>query len=321
MNGFKKILVPIDLSDRSQGLIDLATGLAKSNNAKLAFVYVALPPLPTQAAYGKSEMDALILQEKAEFNKIKPSDQSVDFERHFLQGNPGPDLVNFAQENKVDLIVLGTHGRSGILRLLMGSVAEYVVRHAHCPVVTFKHRDGEFTTKNRETDSDQDSQIPKSPYVTNVMSHATSVQKHVPMADVVKELEAAKATAAPVVDETGKCIGILTKTDIHHYHELQRRYYERDPSVIPEIFEKDEFGLCRTNNESFNRVERHMTHPVITVTANETCEDAKVKFAENPKIHHLIIVDQDDSPIGIVEPHQLDALCPNNAKSTAPSNA
>jgi nucleotide-binding universal stress UspA family protein len=59
-------------------------------------------------------------------------------ERRLVIGDPALEILDEAQESKVDLIVMGTHGRSGLGRLLMGSVAESVVRKAACPVLTVK---------------------------------------------------------------------------------------------------------------------------------------------------------------------------------------
>jgi len=63
----------------------------------------------------------------------------VRFEHKLLVGDPASAIVEAAEEENVDLIVLGTHGRTGLTRLLMGSVAENVVRKAKCPVLTVKH--------------------------------------------------------------------------------------------------------------------------------------------------------------------------------------
>jgi len=68
-----------------------------------------------------------------------PSDPSVSFEHKLLAGDPAAAIVEAADQENVDLIVLGTHGRTGLTRLLMGSVAENVVRKAKCPVLTVKH--------------------------------------------------------------------------------------------------------------------------------------------------------------------------------------
>jgi len=57
----------------------------------------------------------------------------------FLEGVPGKTIVEYAEKNDIDLIIMGTHGHSGLDRLMLGSIAEYVVRHASCPVMTLKN--------------------------------------------------------------------------------------------------------------------------------------------------------------------------------------
>jgi len=56
----------------------------------------------------------------------------------FLEGKPGPCIVDFAEKSELDLLIMGTHGYRGFNRLMLGSIAEYVLRHAHCPVLTVK---------------------------------------------------------------------------------------------------------------------------------------------------------------------------------------
>jgi nucleotide-binding universal stress UspA family protein len=71
--------------------------------------------------------------------EIKPNDRHVDFEHRMLVGDPAKEIVRLAREEDADLIVIGTHGRTGIARALLGSVAEVVVRRAPCPVLAYKH--------------------------------------------------------------------------------------------------------------------------------------------------------------------------------------
>jgi nucleotide-binding universal stress UspA family protein len=71
-------------------------------------------------------------------DQLLPSESDVQCERRLLMGDPATEIVALAEEENVDLIVMGTHGRTGIKRLLMGSVAEAVVRRASCPVFTYK---------------------------------------------------------------------------------------------------------------------------------------------------------------------------------------
>ncbi len=136
-----KILFPTDFSTLSDSALRHATALAKDMGAKLIIVHVEEPP----AAYGTGEMyyglpdpDLPALHKMLE--AVKPSDSAVPYEHRMVTGDPAGEVVALAEQEKVDLIVLGTHGRTGIGRLLMGSVAEAIVRGATCPVITFKER-------------------------------------------------------------------------------------------------------------------------------------------------------------------------------------
>ncbi len=134
----KKILVPTDFSDYSAAALRHATSLARDTGAMMliAFVYEH----PTYADTGFSgfptEMDKAELLK--ELNEVKPSDPNVGYSQHLLEGVPADEIVRLADAENVDVIVMGTHGRRGLTRMLMGSVAEAVVRRANCPVLTIK---------------------------------------------------------------------------------------------------------------------------------------------------------------------------------------
>ncbi len=72
---------------------------------------------------------------------VVPSDPQVGCEHRLVSGDPAGAITRLAESEGVDMIVLGTHGRTGISRLVMGSVAEAVVRHSPCPVLTFRQPD------------------------------------------------------------------------------------------------------------------------------------------------------------------------------------
>ena len=101
-------------------------------------VHVEEPPM----AYGGGEMYVPIEENRDELRKslvqIVPTDHAVPFEHMLLVGDPAQAISETAEKEGCDLIVMGTHGRTGLTRLLMGSVAEAVVRKAKCPVLTVK---------------------------------------------------------------------------------------------------------------------------------------------------------------------------------------
>lgn len=135
----KNILCPVDFSDRSKTALSFATALAKEHDAELHIVYSYEEPY----AYTDAGMSGFVLP--ADMNPDKemlltqrPTDGDVSFRQEFLIGSPSVTLLDYAKEHDVDLIVMGTHGRTGLGRLLMGSVAEAILRRATCPVLTLK---------------------------------------------------------------------------------------------------------------------------------------------------------------------------------------
>lgn len=135
----KKILFSTDFSTSGDAALDWATSLARDTGARLLILHVQEPPIVYgygAAYYGVVNPD--LDQQREMLEKIVPKDSSVAYEHHLVEGTPAEAIVRFADRQGVDLIVMGTHGRTGLSRALMGSVAEAVVRHASCPVLTFR---------------------------------------------------------------------------------------------------------------------------------------------------------------------------------------
>jgi nucleotide-binding universal stress UspA family protein len=140
----KKILFATDFSHAGDAAFVLATSLARDSGARLLIVHVQEPPVAYgdgERYYGVPEPD--LDEIRAMLERIRPEDADVEFEHHLIEGDPAAALSTFAKDQATDLIVLGTHGRTGLMRLLMGSVAEAVVRRAPCPVLTFRQPDAE----------------------------------------------------------------------------------------------------------------------------------------------------------------------------------
>jgi nucleotide-binding universal stress UspA family protein len=135
----KKILFPTDFSTLSDEALAQATSLARDSGAKLIIVHVQEPP----TAYGGGEMYYGVPEPDTEaiekmLKAIVPKDPEVSYEHRLVMGDPAAEIERIAEEEDVDLIIMATHGRTGLTRLLMGSVAEAVVRRAPCPVFSFK---------------------------------------------------------------------------------------------------------------------------------------------------------------------------------------
>ena len=134
-----KILYATDLSEAGQHALALATSLARDSGATLVVAHVEEPPM----AYGGGEMyygvDPIDHEElRKSLAAVVPTDPAVPCVHKLMIGDPAEAIIQLAEAEDADFIVMGTHGRRGLTRLLMGSVAEAVVRGAKCPVLTVK---------------------------------------------------------------------------------------------------------------------------------------------------------------------------------------
>ena len=132
----KRLLCPVDFSEPSDVALDVASKLARTNDAKLFIVHVEENTAVHPGLFGG--LPAVASRDKHRLTNSLPTATEVRFEHDLLIGNPAKEIVEFAKKKDIDLIVMGSHGNTGLLRALMGSVAEGVVRTAHVPVLTVK---------------------------------------------------------------------------------------------------------------------------------------------------------------------------------------
>ena len=139
-----RILVPLDFSTNSARALDYAHGLAKKFDASLHLVHVCeVPSMMTASmdAYAIAYTDwSQRLGEEAEreLDQDHAGLGDVPVTTEVLFGSPAPAIVDAAGTNRADLIVMGTHGHGAVMHVLMGNVAERVVRGAPCPVLTVR---------------------------------------------------------------------------------------------------------------------------------------------------------------------------------------
>ena len=142
---YDRILVPTDGSPGMGRVVTHAAELAGVHDATLEFVYVvnsgAVANLPMESSWeGVAEM----LREEGETSLASAvgtagdGHPELEVDRSMLEGNPASEVVRHAGESGADLVCMGTHGRGGINRLLLGSVAERVVRSSEVPVLTVR---------------------------------------------------------------------------------------------------------------------------------------------------------------------------------------
>ena len=147
----KKILVPTDFSESAHQAFRYGCSFAKEYGAELLLLHVVenltvgyasdLFPVPMAevfqeiSGYAKAELGKLGAEARA---------KGLGAQEHVVMGKPSAEIIRFAQENAIDMIVLGTHGKGMLDQALFGSTTERVVRRSPCPVLTVRLREHEF---------------------------------------------------------------------------------------------------------------------------------------------------------------------------------
>jgi universal stress protein A len=144
----KRILVPVDFSECSRKALAYAVPFAKQFGAEIVLAHVVQPYIPVPEA-GAVDTTAILAQMresgKSELEKLRLSiSDDVKIKTLLRVGHPAQEIVKAAEELDVDLILLSTHGRTGLGRVFFGSVAEHITRYARCPVLTVREREHEF---------------------------------------------------------------------------------------------------------------------------------------------------------------------------------
>lgn len=138
----KHIIIAVDLSEANAGIIKEAFAFANQMQAKVSLVSIIsmyvdylhsdMSLMPTQ---WEEIYDAQKKHAEKELAKIKSANSELDIHIHTAIGNPKYDIIAYAEETKADYIVMGTHGRTGLSHIMLGSTAEYIVRHSTIPVL------------------------------------------------------------------------------------------------------------------------------------------------------------------------------------------
>lgn len=144
---FRTILHPTDFSKQAEHAYRVALLIARETGARLIVLHIDEPSVMANSAYVYTEMGAPFVIPKDYHARIgmldrklfeSIADAGIPVETRLEEGEPSREILRVAEEVGCDLIVMGTHGRTGLGRLLMGSVAEAVVRRSPCPVFTLR---------------------------------------------------------------------------------------------------------------------------------------------------------------------------------------
>lgn len=152
MINIERILFPTDFSEHSKHAFHYALSFAKEYNASLYMLHVIediqylanaymfdVPIMPSFA-----DMEQNRLKEMQEFIDREVTDPNIKIEKVVRRGRPFMEIIQMARDEKIDLIVIATHGRGGLEHVFFGSVAEKVVRKAPCPVLSIRLPGYEF---------------------------------------------------------------------------------------------------------------------------------------------------------------------------------
>ena len=136
------VICAIDVNDYDQSVIDLAATYAKHFGVAVDLLHVTVIPDPGTAAWpAYVGSPNLLIRDSRKLQQVTSGVPGVELNCHQLTGLPAQEILDFVKRNKPRLLVLGTHGRKGLARIL-GSVAAKVIRHADCPVLVLRQLTG-----------------------------------------------------------------------------------------------------------------------------------------------------------------------------------
>lgn len=133
----KRILCPIDFSEHNEPANEYASVLANATGARIIYFHTIERSFPHETAPDTNE-PTNEERDRELLEAFKPTIEGVPASYVVEVGTPKDRIIKYARDNEIDLIVLATHGRSGIGRMLMGSVAETLLRKSECPVLTVR---------------------------------------------------------------------------------------------------------------------------------------------------------------------------------------
>ncbi|MFN0071062.1 MAG: universal stress protein [Chloroflexota bacterium] len=267
----RSLLVPVDGSLLSESAIELATSLAGAGTS----IILARVIEPFEVPVTSGVEAGAIMDWKSTEEASRDAQQYLDrlagaLNRSGVQttavlrmGRIGNELRTLADEHHVDLIVMPTHGRTGLDRVMLGSVADDLARHAQQPVLIVSAHS--LTARMM------------GPFmVRDVMSRdVASVSEDEPLAGVVRKLLRRRVSGAPVINAAGELVGVVSEHDLIDWHARYIAGTGKDESMLnPEVYG------ARMESDQVRSV---MTSPPITVEA-----DAPLPAAMHLLVHHRL---------------------------------
>lgn len=144
---YKRIMVATDGSRPARKAVETGIDIAKLSGAKIYAVYVVVPTTHSARDFGweKAAMEHFRNEGKRATGFVEETAKAagIEVESVLIEGHPADEIVKFAEQNDIEMIVMGTLGKTGLDRFLLGSVAENVVRHSKIPVLVVRGENSE----------------------------------------------------------------------------------------------------------------------------------------------------------------------------------
>jgi universal stress protein A len=147
---FKKILCPVDFSEFTDEILEYAVNIAQKYNSELHLIHI-IPNLNYFTPYESffTPENLIVVEKNMEAEVNKDFDElmkkiNVPAKKIIKNGAAFVEIINYARTESMDLIIIGTHGRTGLEHILIGSVAERVLRKSPCPVLTVRPKSRQF---------------------------------------------------------------------------------------------------------------------------------------------------------------------------------
>jgi nucleotide-binding universal stress UspA family protein/predicted transcriptional regulator len=301
----ERLLVPLDGSPLAEAALPLAQDLAAAAGATLSLVRVepwitrlgetpwATPDLVQEEEQAAATASAYL----AEVRRRLP--ESAKVETVVLRGSPAPSLVEFVRYEHVDLVVMSTHGWSGLHRLLLGSTAEHLVRSS-VPTVLVRPAASAASVQAPEAAAISRGAAATVRDIMNVP--VVVVREDATLEEVARTLLEHHIGAVPVVDAQGRLRGIITESDF----TAKERGLPFSAFRAPQLFGEwvSPSAIARIYQAARDRQARSiMTSPVVTATEDESIADLVQKLLRHD-IARVPVV-RDGVPVGMVARHDL----------------
>jgi acetoin utilization protein AcuB len=220
---FRRILNPVDFDDNSLAALDVAAQIARDNDGMVLLLHIV--PMIVPATGMPVYVDIYKGQEEAAREKLKEIAakrlRGVKHELLTQMGEPAGSILNAARRDAADLIVMATHGRRGFSRVLLGSIAEMVLRNASCPVLCVRRGAGDKSLVGRW-----------------MSASPVTVAPGEKVSAVIMRMQQGNFRSVPVV-ENGRLVGLITDRDIRSQmgrvdtSEVRVAMSENPPTVTP----------------------------------------------------------------------------------------